>query len=186
VTDNLKNALFYFPEEELSPLGPNEASILINSIERAISVYRGIFLQKYYDERNYNFKEELALQEYKDLLRVSKQFDIDFGDKYEKIKKELGSAWSELNWYEYIYFDRLGSAVMDIMTWNKASLNILSEAQKQRIKLMAELDYCNFADKLCGLLNIEFQKVSSEVKEKNKEGFFAPEMDQYLFAIQAK
>ncbi len=184
ITSVLDQKLFYVPEEALGYLGPDQASIIINVVESSISFYRSQFLKKYSDDYGIRFKEQLALQEFKTLVQLSKQIDADFGESYEKIKKELGEGWQDLMWYEYVNFDRMGNVIFDILKWNRESLYLLSENQKRRIKLIAELGCTNFADEVCEILGIDYNKnISSSVKEQATEKFFDPAIDQYSFTI---
>jgi len=177
----LDKELFYLPEEKLAPLGPNQASVVINAVETSISFFRSKFIRNYYNADGYVFKENLADIEYHSLLQTSKEFDEKFGNKYELSKKELGNNWSDLQFYEYINHDRMGSAICDILLWNEDQLDILTEGQKQRIKLMAELDCTNFADDLCKVIGIKYND-SAEIKDREKmiQNFFNPSINQHI------
>jgi hypothetical protein len=177
----LDKELFYFPEEQLAPLGPNEASVVINAVETSIAFFRSKFIENYFDEDGYFFKENLANQEYHSLLQVSKTLDEEFGEKYDLAKKELGGDWQDLQSYEHLTYDRMGSAICDILLWNEDQLDILTEAQKQRIKLMAELDCTNFADDLCKKIGIKYNE-PTEISDKEKliQNFFDPSVNQHI------
>lgn len=182
ISDLLDKGLFYLPEEKLTLFGPNQASIMISVIESSIAYFRSRFIKTYSDEYGYRFKEALAHQEYQILQILSNKIDADFGDTYQKIKKELGDEWRDLSWYEYPKFDRMGSAICDILIWNEHSLHLLTDTQKERIKLLAELDCTNFADDLCGLLGIAYRKdIPQHAKKQAIKDFYDPAKDQYEF-----
>ena len=175
----LNNELFYIPEEMLAPLGPSSASVVVKTVEDSTTVFLGRFLQKYYDHSTLRFKENLALQEYNALVATSKMIDETFGANYEELKKELGDDWSDIQWYESLTLDRMGSAVMDVLLCNEHRLDILTQAQRDRIKLMAELGHCNFADGVCDRLGIAFIQPDEERQDVYPTPYFDPSIDQH-------
>lgn len=175
----LNRELFYIPEEQLAPLGPNEASIVIGAVETSLGFFRSAFIKNYFDD--YTFKENLAHQEYQSLVEMSRNLDEEFGEKYKLAKAELGGDWQDLQSYEHLNFDRMGSAVCDIILWNEDQLHILTESQKQRIKLMAELNCTNFADELCEKIGFEYIEITNQAdREKAIDNFFNPSVNQHL------
>ena len=180
----LDKELFYLPEETLAPFGPSEAATVIRAVETSLAFFRSRFIANYYDEDRYQFKETLAYQEYQTLKQVSDTFDIVMGRKYELTKKELGDKWQDLQFYESPTFDRMGSAICDILLYNSDQLDILTEAQKQRLKILANLKCTNFADEVCKKIGIKYEEeISEEVIEKAIIKFFDPSTDQHSFSI---
>lgn len=177
----LDKELFYIPEEQLAPLGPNEASVVIDAVETSLAFFRSKFIGRYFDNDGYSFKENLAKQEYLSLSELSKTMDKQFAQKYEFAKKELGGNWEDLQSYENLFFDQMGSAICDILLWNEDQLHLLTQAQKQRLKLMAELNCTNFADEVCEKLGIKYNMAKEgEYNMKGVENFFDPSVSQFI------
>jgi hypothetical protein len=53
----------------------------------------------------------------------------------------------------------------------------MPEKNKLRIKLLAELGFTNYAEELCKIMNIAFDKANPETIAKRKL-FFEPDADQ--------
>ncbi|MBO9204210.1 MULTISPECIES: type I restriction enzyme HsdR N-terminal domain-containing protein [Niastella] len=179
VKNLLNSELFYIPEEKLIHLGPNQASVVIQTVETSLAQFRSAFINKYYDFKKHQFHESLAKQYYLQLVHTSDLMDEQFGGQYEKLKNELGNDWSDLNSYDQILFDRMGSVVCDILLYNEKQLGPLTEAQRKRISQLAELKNVNCASALCNKLNIAFRDdIDEEARKRDIEKFFDPSANQ--------
>lgn len=180
ISQIVDKALFHFDEEQIAFLGPSEAGELIRFVQSFVSINISLFFNKYFDESRFTFKQTLAHQEYVRVNLACTTMEKTVSTDYEKIKKELGSEWSELYFFDSmnLTYDPMGSAVCDLLQDFPEYVKGMPEKNKLRIKLLAELGLTNYAEELCKILNIEIDKSNPAITEKRKL-LFEPDADQY-------
>ncbi len=179
ISELVDKALFQFDEEKIAFLGPSEADELIRFVQTFVSTNTTLFFDKYFDEAKFKFKKTLAHQEYVRVNLACTTMEKTVSADYEKIKRELGSEWSELYFFDNmnLSYDPMGSAVCDLLQDFPEYVNEMPEKNKLRIKLLAEFGFTNYAEELCKIMNIAFDKENPEVIAK-RELFFEPDADQ--------
>lgn len=180
VTDALKQHAFFLDEELLNYFVLSEASILGSSIDKLAAHFRSEFLRKFFDSERHKFKVNMAQQHYESLKEISLRWDFEVGNRYKEMKKELGNSWGDLLHADDLNYDMFTSGICAVLDWHRESLSMLTEKQKLRLKLIAEVGCANYADKVCGALSMNYSPdLSTEAKDELKAAFFDPGRDQY-------
>ncbi|QHS58387.1 hypothetical protein [Chitinophaga agri] len=137
-----------------------------------------LLLNNYFDSPNFRFKRSLADQEYKALQCKSLELDQLAKDVYSDIKRELGNEWNDLQWYDALHFDKMGSAICDVLFYNVGTLRNINEKQQKRLIKLAELGFTNYADQLCTSLGLPFDHPKEFQDPAVVEAFFNPSVRQ--------
>jgi hypothetical protein len=176
-----KLEFFILPEEETAWMGPSPARSLINIIEGAVLRSTGVAIEKYFDKNNRSFKRELAKQDFVQLKKTWDELEKSTADEYQKLKSELGADWAELMVYDTInhYFDRLSSAVFDIILKFPEALTYLTDKQKERIKIIDRLGVANFSDEIVAALGNRPAPKSSNIDFNKLDIYFDPFSNPY-------
>ena len=188
INEKVKSDMYYLPEEKISLFGPNQAEKLIGKLQDYAGHNTQRVLNKYRNRFRHKFKYRLAVQEFADIQAVFDKFIITHDEAYQEVKEELGSEWSELMFLDRLNFkfDALGSTACDIiLQFKEYSFRFLTDKQKARIILLAEMQCTNFADKLCEELGLEWDKkiVNEQNGDYLRKSFFDPATNQYNFSI---
>lgn len=162
IISSVNNAQYFLPEEDVAWLGPSPAGELVRIVENTTMKSLGLFINRYYDENRRSFKMTLANDEFLQMQKIFNSLYVSSKDLYNKKMSELGSAWSDLNFYEQMFdpWNPIISAVSSILKSETQLISQFPEKLKVAMGEMAGLSVSNFTEELCIKNGITIQRLT--------------------------
>jgi len=132
---------FVLPEEKVAAGALCPAQILIELVQGATVRACGEMLAQFYDEGKRYFKVALAEQELRNVRAISAQFLQSTETDYLRIRSELGTSWSEMQFLDSLFagWDRVIAATMEMLTPREETVRRLPTKLKKQISYVLSI-----------------------------------------------
>ncbi len=177
IYDQVDFAKYFLPEEKVAFNSICPAGVLLAGVLNSTARSCGEILIKYYDAEKREFKATLAIHDYQYLLKNLNNTINQYQEDYSRIKRELGTGWSELLFIDGLDVDWnpvLSSLFETLLSDPKLSKEVC-EKHRNLISKLASLKVSNFIEDVCKREGIQYSIINDQNKLMlAREKYFDP------------